>query len=101
MTSTVVATRGLPLRVMLPGSRKAFYRLGRVWGPNRITSEKMLVFLRSPPVQQVGYGSHSGVAAETTVLNGNSALIWTFTSTGTHRVSFRVDVDNSVAALKR
>jgi subtilase family serine protease len=45
---------------------------------------------------QLGYGGHTGIPANTTVLNGNSALNWTATQ-GTHTVQFSVDVDNQVA----
>lgn len=44
---------------------------------------------------QVGYGQHTGIAANTTVLNGNSALSWTATA-GTHTIRFDVDVDGHV-----
>jgi surface antigen len=48
--------------------------------------------------QEVGaYGSHAGVAANTTVLDGNSQFEWTFTRPGTHAVTFAVDVDGHVA----
>jgi CARDB len=44
---------------------------------------------------QVGYGGHAGVPANTTLLNGNSAFLWTATA-GTHTLSFAVDVDGHV-----
>jgi len=44
---------------------------------------------------QVGYGFHTAVPANTTVLNGNSALNWTATL-GAHTVQFSVDVDSQV-----
>lgn len=48
--------------------------------------------------QDVGaYGSHAGVPAGTTVLDGNSQLDWTFTTPGAHSVTFLVDVDSAVA----
>lgn len=47
---------------------------------------------------QVGYGSHAGIPANTTVLNGNSALAWTATA-GTHTIRFDVDVDGHVVEL--
>jgi hypothetical protein len=45
----------------------------------------------------VGYGGHTSVPKNSTVMNGNSALTYTFTTGGTHTVSFRVDVDGGVA----
>lgn len=33
---------------------------------------------------QVGYGSHSGISAQKTVMNGNSQLSYTFNSPGTY-----------------
>lgn len=47
--------------------------------------------------QEVGaYGSHQGVPAGQTILDGNSQFQWIFTSAGTHTVTFVVDVDNHV-----
>jgi subtilase family serine protease len=47
--------------------------------------------------QEVGaYGSHAGVPAGQTALDGNSQFSWTFDSPGTHSVTFTVDVDNHV-----
>ncbi|WP_374971538.1 CARDB domain-containing protein [Terrabacter sp. BE26] len=43
------------------------------------------------------YGSHAGVPANTTVLDGNSQFDWTFTAAGSYTVTFAVDVDNHVA----
>ncbi|MBN2739207.1 MAG: hypothetical protein JXR70_19670, partial [Spirochaetales bacterium] len=43
------------------------------------------------------YGSHSSVAANTTVMNGNSAAIWTPPAAGTYTIEFVVDVDGHVA----
>ncbi|WP_257004507.1 cutinase family protein [Streptomyces sp. SA15] len=43
------------------------------------------------------YGSHAGVPARKTVLNGNSQFDWTFTQPGTYTITFEVDVDNHVA----
>ena len=43
----------------------------------------------------VGYGSHSGVPARATVLNGNSQYTWV-AKAGTHTIRFAVDVDNHV-----
>ena len=46
--------------------------------------------------QDVGaYGGHQGVAAGTTVLNGNSQFVWTATA-GEHTIEFLVDVDNHI-----
>jgi subtilase family serine protease len=46
--------------------------------------------------QEVGaYGSHSGVPANSTVLDGNSQFSWVATA-GTHTITFAVDVDNHV-----
>ena len=45
---------------------------------------------------QVGYGGHTGVPGNTTVLNGNSAFSWRATA-GTHTIRFTVDADNYVA----
>jgi hypothetical protein len=45
---------------------------------------------------QIGYGGHTGVPANTTILNGNSALSWTATQ-GTHTITFTVDTDNHVS----
>ena len=45
---------------------------------------------------QVGYGGHTGVPANTTVLNDNSFFYWTAVA-GTHTLTFSVDVDNHVA----
>ncbi len=49
--------------------------------------------------KQVGHGGHGGVAGQTTVLNGNSALIWNFKTTGLHRVKFRVDTSGHVSEV--
>jgi subtilase family serine protease len=47
--------------------------------------------------QDVGaYGSHAGVPAKSTVMDGNSQFTWTFDSPGTHKVTFVVDVDDHV-----
>jgi hypothetical protein len=43
------------------------------------------------------YGGHAGVPKNSTVMNGNSQFSWTFTTSGNHTVSFKVDVDNGVA----
>src|SRR5207302_712644 len=43
----------------------------------------------------VGHGSHEGVPANTTMLNGNSQFSWVATA-GTHTIKFAVDVDNHV-----
>ena len=43
----------------------------------------------------VGYGSHAGVPANSTVLDGNSQFSWVATA-GTHTIEFAVDVDNHV-----
>lgn len=43
----------------------------------------------------VGYGSHAGVPANSTVLGGNSQFSWVATA-GTHTIEFAVDVDNQV-----
>lgn len=43
----------------------------------------------------VGYGSHAGVPANSTVLNGNSQYSWQ-AALGTHTISFVVDSDNHV-----
>jgi hypothetical protein len=46
--------------------------------------------------QEVGaYGSHEGVPANTTILDGNSQFSWVATA-GTHTIEFVVDVDNHV-----
>ncbi|MFC4949069.1 DUF6777 domain-containing protein [Pseudonocardia sp. GCM10023141] len=48
--------------------------------------------------KEVGaYGSHSGVPANTTVMNGNSQFNYTFSGAGSHKVTFTVDVDNFIA----
>ena len=44
---------------------------------------------------QVGYGSHSGVPANTTLMDGNSQYSWTAVA-GTHIIKFMVDADNFV-----
>jgi len=44
---------------------------------------------------QEGYGSHLGVGADTTVLNGNSQFSWV-AQPGAHTISFEVDADNHV-----
>ena len=47
--------------------------------------------------QEVGaYGGHSGVGAGQTVLAGNSQFSWSFSTAGSHTVTFIVDVDNHV-----
>jgi Neprosin/CARDB len=43
----------------------------------------------------VGYGSHGGVPANGTVLDGNSVYTWVATA-GAHTITFVVDVDNHV-----
>jgi len=43
----------------------------------------------------LGYGSHAGVPANSTVLDGNSQFSWVATA-GTHTITFAVDVDNHV-----
>jgi lysophospholipase L1-like esterase len=45
--------------------------------------------------ESVGYGSHAGVPANSTVLDGNSQYTWPAT-TGTHKIEFVVDSDNHV-----
>jgi hypothetical protein len=45
---------------------------------------------------QHGHGSHLGVPANTTLMNGNSAFDWTAT-VGYHTVTFTVDSESSVA----
>jgi hypothetical protein len=48
--------------------------------------------------REVGaYGSHAGVPAGATVLNGNSQFDWKFTQSGNHSVTFVVDVDKHIA----
>ena len=42
------------------------------------------------------YGSHLGVPAHSTVLDGNSQFLWAFDAPGTYTVTFDVDVDNFV-----
>jgi len=42
---------------------------------------------------QVGYGSHSGLAPKTVVMDGNSQYWWT-AKEGTHTIKFVVDADN-------
>jgi len=44
---------------------------------------------------QVGYGSHSGVPANTTLMDGNSQYSWTAVA-GTHIIKFMVDADSFV-----
>ncbi|MGH9962119.1 MAG: trypsin-like serine protease, partial [Pyrinomonadaceae bacterium] len=47
--------------------------------------------------QEVGaYGSHAGVPAGQTVMDGNSQFSWTFDRPGPHSVAFTVDGDNHV-----
>ena len=46
---------------------------------------------------QVGYGGHTAIPKNTTVSNGNSQYTHTFTTSGTHTVTFRVDADGAVA----
>ena len=41
------------------------------------------------------YGSHAGVPAGATVLNGNSAFAWV-AEPGRHTITFVVDVDNYI-----
>ena len=43
----------------------------------------------------LGYGSHAGVPANSTVLDGNSQFSWVAV-VGTHTIEFAVDVDNHV-----
>ena len=43
----------------------------------------------------LGYGSHAGVPANSTVLDGNSQFSWVATA-GIHTITFAVDVDNHV-----
>ena len=45
---------------------------------------------------QEGYGSHLGVGADTTVLNGNSQFSWV-AQPGAHTIKFVVDANNRVA----
>ncbi len=45
---------------------------------------------------QVGYGPHTAVPGNTTILNGNSSFTWTAVA-GTHTLTFSLDVDNQVA----
>lgn len=45
---------------------------------------------------QAGYGSHSGVSGNSTVMDGNSQFNWTAVE-GTHTIKFVVDTDNFVA----
>jgi hypothetical protein len=48
--------------------------------------------------KEVGaYGSHEGIPAGATVLDGNSQFDWTFNTPGKHTITFTVDVDNHVA----
>lgn len=44
---------------------------------------------------QLGYGSHTGVSANTVVMEGNSQATWIATK-GTHIITFLVDADNRV-----
>jgi hypothetical protein len=44
---------------------------------------------------QTGYGSHFGVAGNSTVMDGNSQFTWTAVE-GTHTIKFVVDSDNHV-----
>jgi subtilase family serine protease len=46
--------------------------------------------------KQVGYGSHSGIPAGKTVMNGNSQLSYKFTAPGTYTIKFVVDCDNHI-----
>jgi hypothetical protein len=47
--------------------------------------------------QDVGaHGSHAGVPAKSTVMDGNSQFTWTFDSPGTYKMTFAVDVDDHV-----
>jgi subtilase family serine protease len=47
--------------------------------------------------QDVGAcGGHDPVPANTTVLAGNSQFAWTFTTPGSHTVTWIVDVNNNV-----
>jgi hypothetical protein len=51
--------------------------------------------------QEVGaYGSHAGVPAGQTVMDGNSQFSWPFNSHGLHSVTFAVDVDHHVLESK-
>lgn len=43
------------------------------------------------------YGGHASVPKNSTVMNGNSAFTRTFTTSGWHTVTFRLDVDGHVA----
>ena len=45
--------------------------------------------------ESLGYGSHDGVPANSTVLDGNSQFFWEATE-GIHTITFAVDVDNQV-----
>jgi hypothetical protein len=47
-------------------------------------------------VKPAAYGSHAGVPAHSTVLNGNSQFDWTPTTAGTSTITFVVDSDNFV-----
>lgn len=46
---------------------------------------------------QVAYGPHDGIPSSTTVMNGNSQLLYTFNSPGTYKITFQVDADNQLA----
>jgi CARDB len=47
--------------------------------------------------QEVGaYGSHDGVPAKSTVMDGNSQFTWTFDSPGTYKLAFALDADDHV-----
>ena len=45
---------------------------------------------------QEGYGQHSSVSANTTVMDGNSSLFWTPASPGNYTVKFIVDSDGTI-----
>jgi len=46
---------------------------------------------------QVAYGPHNGIGSHTTVMDGNSQLLYTFNSPGTYKITFQVDADNQLA----
>lgn len=46
---------------------------------------------------QLGHGSHAGVPANTTLMNGNSAFNWTATTPGDHTIVFDVDTGTEIA----
>lgn len=46
--------------------------------------------------EQVGYGSHEGIPANSTVINGNSQYYWTPAASGAYQIKFVIDCDDFI-----